>query len=63
MIHNVETSFQSNAVDLSLTGIKNFPPLAGGIKGGGEESNKVLNFYFVTLSHPLPSRERSFIMP
>jgi hypothetical protein len=50
-------------IDLSVTGIKNLPPLVGGIKGGGENSNKVLNFYFSTLSQPLPSRERSYIVP
>ena len=58
-----ESGFIPDAVDLSITGIKNFPPLVGGIKGGGENSNKVLSFYFATLSQPLPSRERSCIMP
>ncbi len=48
-----------NTVELSAKGIKNFPPLAGGIKGGGEKNNRLWSDYFATLTQPLPSRERS----
>ena len=58
----IRRGIKPDAVELSLAGIKNFPPLVGGIKGGGENSNNVLNFYFATLSQPLPSRERSYLV-
>ena len=37
-------SFVPDVVDLSMKGIKDFPPLAGGIKGGGEHCIRVLSF-------------------
>ncbi len=62
-IQNVGWGFIPNTVDLRNMLAWNFPPLVGGIKGGGENINKEWSFYFTTLSQPLPSRERSCTLP